>query len=251
MIPKILHYCWFGGTELPELEASCVATWNDVMPDYEIRRWDESNFDVNSCAFVHEAYEQKMFAFVSDYARYVILRDNGGIFLDTDVKLLKPFDDLLSNNGFCGYMQDNEHVNPGLVLACKPQLSLFSEVVSRYESLHFSQSENRINPLSSPRVLTKLLTERYGLKCDGSYQELDGGFIVYPSEYFDPLDSHTGVENVTNNTYSVHLYSGTWLSPAKKYRVEMRKRLAPKIGPRLSWFISSALSVLKYGKHAF
>lgn len=251
MIPKVLHYCWFGGDELPALESSCVETWERVMPGYEIRRWDESNFDVNRCDFAREAYEQGMYAFVSDYARYVILYEQGGIFLDTDIKVLKSYDSLLFNKGFCGYMQNNQYVNPGLILGSEQTFSLFKDVIDCYESTHFSQSGSRVNPLTSPRVLTTLLEERYGLRRDGTYQEFDDGFVVYPAEYFDPLDSHSGAMNVTASTYSIHLYSGTWLSPAKKYRIKMRKHLASKVGPRLSWLISSGMSVIKYGIKAF
>lgn len=251
MIPKVLHYCWFGGSNLPALESSCIETWQKVMPDYEIRRWDESNFDISQCNFAREAYSQGMYAFVSDYARYVILRDQGGIFLDTDVKVLKPLDSLLVNQGFCGYMQNNRYVNPGLILGGEQKFQLFDEVIEHYESLSFSQSSNRVNPFTSPRLLTGLLAEAHGFRCDGTYQELDCGFTVYPAEFFDPLDSHSGTMNITDNTYSIHLYSGTWLSPAKKYRIEKRKQLAPKVGPRLSWLISSGLSVFKYGRKAF
>lgn len=251
MIPKTLHYCWFGNNELPALESSCIETWQKVMPGYEICRWDESNFDVNRCDFSSEAYEQGMYAFVSDYARYVILREQGGIFLDTDVKVLKAFDPLLENRAFCGYMQNNEFVSPGLILASEQMFPLFGDMIKEYESMHFNQSGSRVNPLTSPRVLTGLLEKKYELRRDGSYQELDCGFTVYPAEYFDPLDSHTGTMNVTQNTYSIHLYSGTWLSPAKKYRIEKRKQLALRVGPQLSWLISSGLSVLKYGKDAF
>jgi len=221
------------------------------MPGYEVRRWDESNFNVNRCDFAREAYEQGMYAFVSDYARYVILYEQGGIFLDTDVKALRSYDPLLSNRAFCGYMQNDEYVNPGLILGSEQGLPLFKDVIDWYKSTPFSQSGHRVNPLTSPRVLTSLFEERYGLRRDGTYQELEDGFVVYPAEYFDPLDSHSGAMSITTNTYSVHLYSGTWLSPAKKYRIEMRKRLAPKVGPRLSWLISSGTSIIKYGKKAF
>ena len=251
MIPKILHYCWFGGGELPALESSCVETWHKVMSGYEIRRWDETNFDIRRCDFACEAYDQGMYAFVSDYARYVILHEQGGVFLDTDVKALRPYDSLLGNRAFCGYMQNNKYVNPGLILGSERGFPFFDEVIERYESLNFNQSDNRVNPLTSPRLLTGLLTEEHGLRCDGAYQDLDCGLTIYPAEYFDPLDSHSGAMNVTDNTFSVHLYSGTWLSPAKKYRIEKRKQLEPKVGPNLSWFISSGLSVLKYGRKAF
>ena len=254
MIPKVIHYCWFGGKPLPALESTCVETWHKVMPDYEIVRWDETNYDIDACAFSRVAYEAKRYAFVSDYARYKILLANGGIFLDTDVKALKKFDDLLNQGGFVGFMQNNQFVNPGLVMAydnAAGEGRLFHGVIDDYESRTFELSKGRNSMPTSPRVLTSILESQYGLQRNGTMQHLPEGFTVYPASYFDPLDSHTGMMHVTDDTYSVHLYSGTWLSPAKKYRIETRKKLAPKVGPQLPWFISSAVSVLKYGKDAF
>ncbi len=242
MIPRKLHYIWFGGSELPELEKKCIASWSEVMPDWEIVRWDESNFDVRSCAFAEGAYETRKWAFVSDYARYRILFEEGGVLLDTDVEVLKPLDDLLGNAAFAGFMKNEFFMNPGLIMGAEPGSHVMDE--------EFEERKGRNSMATSPKVLSDYLEKRYGLKRDGSYQELDG-FTAYPSSYFDPIDSHSGEMNVTDGTYSIHHYSGTWLSPAKKYRVDMRKRLAPVVGPKLSWLLSSGMSVLKYGKDAF
>ena len=141
-------------------------------------------------------------------------------------------------------------MNPGLVVASEAGGRVVADVVRRYESMNFFSQRGRVHPQSSPRVLTALLEESYGLKRDGSLQELDG-LTVFPAEYFDPIDPHTGAMRVTDRAYSIHHYSGTWLLPAKKYRLEMRKRLAPKVGPKLSWLISCAASVAKYGREAF
>ena len=250
MIPRKIHYIWFGGNELPELEQKCIASWSKVMPDWEIVRWDESNFDVRSCAFSQGAYEARKWAFVSDYARYRILFNEGGVLLDTDVEVLKPLDDLLGNAAFAGYMKNEFFMNPGLIMGAEPGSHVMDEVARVYESMEFEERQGRNSMPTSPRVLSDYLESRYGLKRDGSYQELEG-FTAYPASYFDPIDSHTGETNVTDETYSIHHYSGTWLSPAKKFRVDTRKRLAPVVGPKLSWFLSSAASVLKYGKEAF
>lgn len=250
MIPRIIHYCWFGGNELPELERSCIASWSRVMPGCEIIRWDESNFDVERCAFSREAYAADNWAFVSDYARFKILHENGGIFLDTDVELLKPLDELLELDAFTGFTKDSSFVNPGLVVASEAGGHVMADIVRKYESMSLLPQKGRIHPQSSPRMLTALLEESYGLKRDGCLQELDG-LTVFPAEFFDPIDPHTGAMSIAETTYSIHHYSGTWLLPAKKYRLKMRKRLALKVGPKLSWFISGVASVVKYGKDAF
>ena len=102
MIPKIIHYCWFGGNPLPELAIKCIESWKKYLPDYEIKEWNESNFDINCCAYVREAYEAKKWAFVSDYARFWILYQHGGLYFDTDVELIKSIDDLIVKGAFMG-----------------------------------------------------------------------------------------------------------------------------------------------------
>lgn len=250
MIPRIIHYCWFGGSELPELERRCIASWSEKMPGCEIVRWDESNFDFSSCAFAREAYVEGKWAFVSDYARFRILRDRGGVFLDTDVELLRPLDDLLGIQAFTGFTKDSSAVAPGLVVASEAGNRVITDVVRKYESMSFLHQQGRVHPQSSPRTLTALLEEVYDLKRNGEFQELDG-ITVFPAYYFDPLNPRTGELKITINTYTIHHYSGSWLSPAKKYRMETRKRLAPIVGPAMSRFCSNVASVIKYGREAF
>ena len=250
MIPRKIHYCWFGGNELPKLERDCIASWSRVMPDCEIVRWDESNFDFDQCAFSREAHAAGNWAFVSDYARFKILCENGGIFLDTDVELLKPLDELLVLDAFTGFTKDSSFVAPGLVVASEAGGHVVGDAVSRYEAMELLSQRGRIHPQSSPRVLTALLEESYGLVRSGKLQKLDG-MTVFPAEWFDPIDPHTGERKVTAQTHSIHHYSGTWLLPAKKYRLELRKKLAPKVGPRLSWVLSGVASVIRFGKDAF
>lgn len=249
-IPKILHYCWFGGNSLPELEQKCIASWSEVMPDWTVQRWDESNFDISRCRFSSNAYSSKAWAFVSDYARMRILLENGGIFLDTDVEVLQSFEPFIVNAAFAGFMKNNRFINPGLVMGSEPGGIVVEQLARQYESIDFEVKSGRNSMPTSPRVMTKLLVEQFNLKQDGSMQELDG-FTAYPASYFDALDSHTGRLVVDDSTYSIHHYSGTWLNPAKKYRIEARKKLSPLVGDRLSWFLSSFLSVIRYGKDAF
>ena len=135
MIPKVIHYCWFGGKPLPKLAQKCIASWKKFCPDYEIIRWDEANFDVNGCDYSREAYEAKNWAFVSDYARLKILVDNGGIYMDTDVEVVKPLDEFLSNEAFSGF--ESPAVIPTGIMACEKGFAPFAEMLKEYDTQHF------------------------------------------------------------------------------------------------------------------
>lgn len=250
MIPKIIHYCWFGGAELPTLERSCIATWKKVMPDYEIRRWDESNFKFEDCKFAEDAYRDGKMAFVSDYAHCKVLSEYGGIALDTDVELLKSLDEFQNLKTYLGFGKNGCYVNPGLVFASEPNACLLTELTALYENMEYCDVESRGSKITSPRITTDLLEREYGLAREDKTQRL-GSITVFSSEYFDPYNPHTGSFEKTGETHSVHHYAASWVSPACKYRLELRKKLAPKVGGRLSWIISSVASVIKFGKSAF
>ncbi len=154
-IPKIIHYCWFGGKPLPELAEYCIASWKKYCPDYEIRRWDESNFDLNFNAYVKEAYEAKKWAFLSDVTRLHALVTYGGIYMDTDVELLKPLDDLLDMAGVVGFEADNAVCTA--VMACQPGQRMFSEFLSAYEHAHFRMEDGTLDLRTNVERLPSLL----------------------------------------------------------------------------------------------
>lgn len=135
MIPKIIHYCWFGGKEKPESAQKCIKSWKKFFPDYEIKEWNESNFDVNMIPYTKAAYEAKKYAFVSDFARFWVLYHHGGVYFDTDVEVIRNMDDLLAKGNFMGCEVDsieNYSVAPGLGLAVEPQHSLYKEIIEEY-----------------------------------------------------------------------------------------------------------------------
>ena len=138
MIPKVIHYCWFGGNPLPESAQKCIASWRKFLPDYEIKEWNESNFDVNAIPYTAQAYAAKKYAFVSDYARFSILYDNGGLYFDTDVEVIRPMDDIIENGPFMGFEIDasgidfKKAVAPGLGLGANPGLGLYKEILEHY-----------------------------------------------------------------------------------------------------------------------
>ena len=224
MIPKIIHYCWFGHSQLPEIVQKCIESWRVKMPDYEIKRWDETNIDVEISPFMREAYALGKYAYVSDYARYKILKDNGGVFLDTDVELLKPFSHLLDADVVLGI---NKHVkrnvvfvNPGVFMAATRGNRLMSEVLSFYDSVHFIDDEGvPVYKYSSPRVLTSILIKNHGFTVKDVTQTLQGGIKVMSSDYFDPVNPRRLFSDkleMTENTVAIHHGAASWVPMRKK-----------------------------------
>ena len=236
-IPKVIHYCWFGGNPLPSLAQKCINSWKEHCPDYEIIEWNENNFDVTCCDYVREAYEAKKWAFVSDYARYKILYENGGVYLDTDVELLKSLDDLIEKGSYMGcenYTIDVMKVNPGLGCAIEPKNEFYAEVIKNYENSHFSNSDGSQNLYTVVERTTDLL-KKQGLQNSLEIQEVCG-ITIYPAEYLSPLDSF-GKLNVTSKTYSIHHFTGSWISDKEKRNIKilhfMRKILGESITKRI------------------
>lgn len=248
-IPKIIHYCWFGGNQLPDLAVKCIASWKKFFPDYEIKEWNESNFDFNCCEYVKEAYQAQKWAFVSDYARFWILYKYGGLYFDTDVEVIKSMHDLIEKGSFMGCEPYNsvfsihkknslenrikvsEGVNAGLGLAATPGLGLYKEILVDYENDHFRIPEKG-SPMTVVERVTKVLLS-FGFQPQISLQNPEGvqlieGVYIYPSEYFCPLDYNTGKMKITQNTRSIHHYTASWLNNTDKKIVEIQQRFAAK-----------------------
>ena len=145
MIPKVIHYCWFGKGELPTLAKKCIASWKHYMPTYEIKEWNENNFDVNMIRYTKEAYKNKKYAFVSDFARFYILREYGGVYLDVDVEIIKPLDDLLDNNEAILGCERIGQVNPGLICASVSNTEFLIDMVEIYKKLQFINDNGSLN----------------------------------------------------------------------------------------------------------
>lgn len=242
MIPKVIHFCWFGGKPLPESAEYCLSTWKKYCPDYEIRRWDESNFDVTCCRYVKEAYELKKWAFVSDYARFHILAEYGGIYLDTDVELLKPLDPLLACSAYAGIDQNacGITVSAGLGIAFEAGHPLLMEILSHYQSIPFVKNGIADTATTVCHHVTGILN-KYGFIQEDTQQQV-AGLTIYPSDYFSPKDFMSGKTQITPNTYSIHHYDCSWYTAeeidAMKLRRKLSKWLPSKAAGRLSYFIS-------------
>lgn len=222
-IPKTIHYCWFGGKPLPASAKKCIASWRRYLPDYEIKRWDETNYDVEKIPYAKDAYKAKKYAFVSDYARFDILYREGGLYFDTDVEVIRPLDDIIAAGPFMGC----EHpytagatpyemgVAPGLGLGVNPGLGLYKEILDYYMGASFVIPDGQSAPETVVTHTTRLLCS-HGLKNLPGIQEIEG-VKIYPSDYFCPISTVDGKLRITENTRSIHHYDQSWQSPARKY----------------------------------
>ena len=228
MIPKIIHYCWFGRNPLPELALKCIASWRKFFPDYEIIEWNEDNFDINKIPYIQQAYSVKKYAFVSDYARFWILYNYGGLYFDTDVEIIKPMDDIINRGPFMGVEIGATSetslvtpslglgVNPGLGLGVNPGLGLYKDILDYYQALSFFGTDGKPNEITVVKHTTNVLIKN-GLKATNDIQEISGIWI-YPADYFNPLDSLTGKLKITDNTRSIHWYMNSWSNRSKFYQ---------------------------------
>ena len=233
MIPKIIHYCWFGGNPLPELAQKCIASWREHCPDYELKLWDETNFDINTVPFTAQVAQVKKWGFIVDYIRAYVVYLYGGIYLDTDVEILKPFDEsMLRHEGFSGF-EDCKYVNPGNIFAGEKGCRIAKELMDFYASYNFISKNGELNLTASPKIFTDILL-RYGLKQNDTYQKLDV-LTVYPCEYFCPMDYVTLKMTITDNTYSIHHFEGSWLSEDVKAYNGIKRTLEKKYGKIIGW----------------
>lgn len=229
MIPKVIHYCWFGRKPLPDSAKKCIESWEIFLPDYEIKEWNEDNFDVNKIPYIQEAYKAKKYAFVSDYARYWVLYNYGGLYFDTDVEIIRPIDDILEKGAFMGCESDSATtdfpvaVAPGLGVGCEAYLPFYKEMIALYETLHFENIDGSYNMKTVVSYTTEMLL-KYGLKDVPEIQDC-AGLVIYPKDYFNPKSQVDGKIRITENTRSIHHFAGTWMNIGEKLRVYIRSLL--------------------------
>ena len=229
MIPKVIHYCWFGGNPLPKSAQKCIASWRKYLPDYEIKEWNESNFDVNIIPYTAEAYKAKKYAFVSDYARFWILYKYGGLYFDTDVEVIKNMDDIIAKGPFMGCENEAKAgatpaqlgVAPGLGLGVNPGLGLCGEILEIYKDKHYILPDGSFSTDTVVTITTEFLS-KYAMKNTDKVQEIAGVFI-YPKEYFCPKDYVTGELKITKNSYCIHWYTASWASPYGRFKHKLKR----------------------------
>lgn len=233
MIPKIIHYCWFGRNPLPPLAVKCIASWKKYLPDYEIKEWNEDNFDVNVIPYTQEAYAAKKYAFVSDYARFWILYRYGGLYFDTDVEVIRPLDDIVERGAFMGLERDYEKraavrsavapglglgCNPGLGLGCNPGLGQYKRIIDAYANFHFLKDDGSLNLKTVVDYTTEMLMQD-GLENKLGIQKV-GDIYIYPSEYFCPINITTKRLHITPNTRTIHHYAASWTKKGLKKKIK-------------------------------
>lgn len=238
MIPKIIHYCWFGRNPLPKSALRCIESWKKYLPGYEIKEWNEDNFDLDIVPYVREAYEAKKYAFVSDYARFWVMYHHGGLYFDTDVEVIAPLDDILADGPFMGCelsLSDAVVVAPGLGIAAVPQMEIFSRLLSFYSDLHFVNEDGSLNKTTIVRYTTDMLLE-FGFVPEDKLQYC-AGLTIYPVEYFCPINYRTGKCIITENTRTIHHYAATWHSAKDKWARLKRRFLSEKQIMSISRFL--------------
>lgn len=219
MIPKVIHYIWVGKSPLPELTLRCIKSWQDKCPGYEIKLWNEDNLNIEDCLFAKQAYENRKYGFVSDYFRLKVVFEHGGIYLDTDVEVLKPFDDLLGFNAFFGF-ENEEYIATGLGFGAVKGCAILRELMKGYENVPFQKADGSFDMMPCPQRDTAVLN-RLGLKSGKISQEIDGVKFL-PAEYLSPINFTTGISRVTEKTISIHHYMGSWLSEEELKNIRVR-----------------------------
>lgn len=232
MIPKIIHYCWFGGNPLPEDAKKYIETWKKFCPDYEIKEWNESNFDVNCCDYVKEAYEAKKWAFITDYVRLKVLYDYGGIYMDTDVEVCKSLDELLQYNAWSGF--ESETTIPTGTLASSRANKWIEYLLSYYENRHFINADGSYDTTTNVQTITLMTKEKYEVKLDNSFQIFADNYALFPFEYFCAKSLMDGKIYKTSNTYTIHHFNGSWLTPWEKFRHKVKLCLVFVFGERVT-----------------
>lgn len=229
MIPKVIHYCWFGGKELPLDVKKCIKSWERFCPDYEIKRWDESNFDVMEHPFLKAAYEAKAWAFVSDYARLKIVYENGGIYLDTDVELLKNLDFLLNNSCYIGIQQAELLCTTGLGFGAEKLNPVVCKMLQKYDSIIFGEQEKI--KIACPWLNNEVIKSIGSVDTNNiTYLR---GVTVYPPRYFDPLSTGNTANLLCADTVSIHHYAASWVSSRQRWKRKVARFLGVKNVQRL------------------
>lgn len=242
MIPKKIHYCWFGSNAIPEKDINNIETWKKYCPDYEIIRWSEENYDVTKNKYMYDAYLNRKMGFVPDYARFDIIYNEGGIYLDTDVEIVKPLDDLISNEAYLG-IEEGAFVNGGIGFGAEAHNEIIKGLRDMYDNLSFINEDGSLNLTPSPYFITDFLVSK-GYVRKNCKQNIEG-VTVYPSDYFSPKSFSTGKINCTSNTYTIHHYNATWLTPEEHKKLTRNQKINRIFGLKLGTWIVKSLSKIK------
>lgn len=229
-IPKVIYYCWFGNGEMPRLSKKCIKSWKKYCPQYKIVCINEENFDISQNRYARQAYEEGKWAFVSDYARLKVLYDEGGIYLDTDVELIKPLDELIEGSGYMGF-DDNGIISTGLGFACEKGNELVLALLKDYDDISFILPDGSYDMTPCPDRNRETL-KRLGMNQD-SKDQIFMGIRMLPEDYLCPMKYYTGKTTITQNTYSIHHFCASWTSPTAKRTLFVKRLVGVKLYDKL------------------
>ena len=235
MIPKKIHYCWFGKGKMPELALKCIESWRVNLPDYELKEWNENSFDINSNFYVKEAYESRKFAFVTDYVRLYALYKEGGIYMDTDVEVLKNLDPFLDLPAFSGF-EDNVHIPTGIMAAEKGSVWAGWQL-KYYDDRHFLLPDGTLDLTTNVEIIGRLMGEKGFILRNGLYN-FQNIITIFPRDYFCPKSHTTGKIELTQNTYTIHHFAGSWKSTSDRLKRRIVHLIGVKMSHRLKLFIN-------------
>ncbi|MBQ8124291.1 MAG: glycosyl transferase [Kiritimatiellae bacterium] len=242
MIPKVIHYCWFGKGKLPPLACKCIDSWRRILPEYEIKLWNENNFDVNSCQYTKEAYGAKKFAFVTDYVRLYALFSEGGIYMDSDVEVLRPLDSFLSLPAFTGYETSNGCIT-GLMGSEKGGVWV-GDLLAEYVNRRFVLEDGRLDTTTNV-VYTTNLMRRKGAIVDGHKIEMPGYVTIFPQDFFCPKSGASNQISLTENSYVIHHFAGSWVPKGARLAWVVRKKLGIRMGALVYYVLVEPKTLIK------
>lgn len=220
-IPKTIHYCWFGKNELPEKAQQCIDSWKKNCSDYKIIEWNENNFDINSNTYVKEAYESKKYAFVTDYVRLYALYNYGGVYMDTDVEVVKSLDKFLQHKAFTGN-ENGEFCITG-TMGSEAGNAWIKQLLDWYNDKKFILPDGKLNTKPNTEIITEITSEYYGWKCENKFQKLGDDINIYTHDVFCAKDWRTKKITTTENTYTIHNFAGSWISDKDKKREKIKR----------------------------
>lgn len=243
-IPKIIHYCWFGRGEIPERDKRCIESWKKYCPDYEIIQWNEDNYDISQNPYTQEAYNAKRWGFVPDYIRMDLLYRFGGIYMDTDVELLRGLNELLDYSGFMGLEAGTNTLALGLGFGAEKGSPLLKELCDLYRTRHFTDADGNPDLTPSPIIVTNYLNSKGYTFPTGEISHIDM-FTVFPEEYFCPQNYLTGKIKITENTFSIHHYHASWQTNSEKEALKIYLYCTKLFGKRFGELVYQTCKTLK------
>ena len=233
MIPKVIHYCWFGRGQMPQLALKCIESWKKYLPDYEIKEWNEDNFDLDMYPYVREAYDNRKFAFVTDVVRLYALYHEGGIYMDTDVEVLKSLDSLLKYEAVSGFESPTQ-IPTGL-MACREGHPLFKELLYEYNGIHFVKEDGTLDLTTNVVRITNACLKN-GLVLNNKLQTIKG-FTILPKDYLCPKSYKDGKIYLTKNTMTIHHFAGSWLDDKTRSRHNNKRKILSLLGDDITMFL--------------